>query len=92
MSILMVREMYGKSKPACAALELAVLALVAAHRVQICQALSSKLGELSSMTEVTNAGKDHGQAQAICGGDHVLIFDGSAGLNDGGCASSSHGF
>ena len=44
------------------------------------------------MAEMADAGEDHGDAKPICGGDYVLIFDAAAGLDDGGCASSSDCF
>ncbi len=38
------------------------------------------------MPEMANAGEDHGQAEAVGGGDDILIFDGTTRLDDGGCA------
>ena len=39
-----------------------------------------------------DTGEDHGEAEAVGGGDDVLIFDGAAGLDDGGGAGCGDGF
>jgi len=41
---------------------------------------------------MADACEDHGYSEAVGGGDYVLIFDAAAGLDDGGCASSSDCF
>ena len=40
----------------------------------------------ASVAEVTHSGKDHGEAEAVGGGDDVSVADGAAGLDDGGGA------
>ena len=44
------------------------------------------------MAEVPDSGEDHGEAEAVGGGDDVVILDGAAGLDDGGSAGSGNGF
>ena len=44
------------------------------------------------MPEVADAGEDHGQAQAIGGGDHVVVAHRPAGLNDSGGSGLGDGF
>ena len=44
------------------------------------------------MPEMADAGEDHGYAKAVGGGDDVLIFDGAAGLDDGGGSGLGYGF
>ncbi len=41
---------------------------------------------------MTHAGEDHGEAEAVGGGDDVGIANGAAGLDDGGCAGFSDDF
>ena len=43
------------------------------------------------MEEVAHAGEDHGEAEAIGGGDDIGIFHGAAWLNNG-CGSGFGGF
>src|SRR5438874_2086105 len=38
--------------------------------------------EKSSMTEVADAGEDHGETVLIAGGDRLLVADTAAGLHD----------
>src|ERR1017187_3592749 len=40
----------------------------------------------SSMAEVADAGEDHGDAEAVGGGDDLIVAYGTAGLNEGGGA------
>ena len=44
------------------------------------------------MAEVTDSGEDHGESEAIGGGDHVFVLYGAAGLDDGGCAGCGDSF
>ena len=44
------------------------------------------------MPEVADAGEDHGYAEAVGGGDYVLIFYRAAGLDDGGGSGLGYGF
>ncbi len=44
------------------------------------------------MAEVADAGEDHGDAKTVGGGDHFLIADRAAGLDDGGCSGCGYGF
>ena len=39
-----------------------------------------------------DAGEDHGDAEAVGGGDHFFVLDRAAGLDDGGCAGCGNGF
>ena len=44
------------------------------------------------MAEVADAGEDHGEAEAVGGGDHVLVLHRAAGLDDGGGSGCGYGF
>src|ERR1700739_4498275 len=43
----------------------------------------SRTCEAESMAEVADSSEDHGKAEAVGSGDHIVIFHGSAGLDDG---------
>src|ERR1700722_17042578 len=42
-----------------------------------------QLSRMGSVAEVPYSGEDHGDSEAVGGVDHVLVFYGAAGLNDG---------
>ena len=44
------------------------------------------------MTKMSNPCEDHGDSEAICGGDYILIFNAAARLDDSGGAGCGHGF
>src|ERR1700739_644447 len=43
----------------------------------------SRTCEAESMAEVADSSEDHGKAEAVGSGDHIVIFHGSAGLDHG---------
>src|SRR5580698_7140773 len=48
-------------------------------------------GSAGSVTEMPDSGEDHGETEAIGGGDHVLVLHRPARLDDSGCSGSSDG-
>src|SRR5579859_6356291 len=44
-----------------------------------------------SVAEVADSGEDHGEAETVGGGDHVVVLDGTSGLNDGCGSGGCHG-
>ena len=44
------------------------------------------------MPEMANAGEHHGHAELVGGGNHVLVLDRPAGLDDGGCSGRGNRF
>jgi len=47
---------------------------------------------VSLVAEVADAGEDHGEVEAIGGGDDVLVADRASGLDDGGGSGLGYGF
>jgi hypothetical protein len=45
-----------------------------------------------SMPEMADSREDRGEAEAVGGGNDVVVLHGTTGLDDGGCAGSGDGF